>query len=271
VIKLIKLEWLKLWPNRFFRFIIFFYVVCLPAFFLIGKAVKTDRGPFSLLNMKSFYEFPDIWEALAYAGGWMNFFFLGFIGAQLIGIDYSYKTLRQNIITGVSRSQLFFAKLLTMLSISGVATIIYVAIVFVLGFIYSPEVKTDSIINSWTIIPKYWLSCMGYMTFAFLIALLVKKTGLGLFLYMVYIMIVEPFFRWNVHGRFIEKGGSMHYYPMNALEDLTPIPRSDMLERGIKDMGIELFLPEHLAVLISLGFVSLFVFLSWWVLRRRDL
>ena len=113
MLHLLRLEWKKLKPYRLFQVLVLLYIALLPLGFLIGKNIDL---PDETGGTISFYTFPKVWDALAYAGNWMSFFFLGFLGVLLVTNEFSYKTLRQNLITGMSRKEYFAGKIIFMLA-----------------------------------------------------------------------------------------------------------------------------------------------------------
>jgi hypothetical protein len=105
---LLYLEWKKFAPYRLFQVITVLFIVLFPLMFLVGTSFK--GLPSEIGSPLSYYSFPKVWEAAAYAGNWMVFFFLGFLGVLIITNEISYKTLRQNLITGMSREEYFLEK-----------------------------------------------------------------------------------------------------------------------------------------------------------------
>ena len=111
---------------------------------------------------------------------------------------------------------------------------------------------------------------MGYMSFGLLIGLLIKRTGIALFLYITYVMFIELVIRWAIH-RNIFDNNSMHFYPMNAIEDLTPNPLLKMTENFSKEVDFAMWLTPTEAVVTTLVYTVIFLGLSYQVLRKGAL
>ncbi|MEO1711738.1 MAG: ABC transporter permease, partial [Bacteroidota bacterium] len=136
-VHLLHLEWLKLKQHRGFRVLVLMYLVLLPTLILIGKRLPDLPPP--LVSAEAIYQFPGIFVYLGYEGNWLCFFLMGFLGVLFVTQEYSYKTLRQNIITGLSRRDYFLSKLYFMLTICLLATLYYTIVAFGYGLTHTPD------------------------------------------------------------------------------------------------------------------------------------
>jgi ABC-type transport system involved in multi-copper enzyme maturation permease subunit len=263
---LFKLEWKKLATYRLFQILVALYIILLPLSFLIGKDIDlpTENG-----DTISFYTFPKVWDSLAYAGNWMSFFFLGFLGVLLITNEYSYKTLRQNLITGMSRQEYLIGKYIFMLSASLAVAIYYCIVGLGVGFYYTDYVISETVFQHIDLVPRFFLMSFAYMNFAFMLGVLLRKMGLALFFYFVYTLIIEMVLRYYFHAKiFGEDAESRNYYPLNAFEDLTPFPITNF---GPVTQTSNIFLEPNLAVMLTLVYSAIFIFISYSVFMKRDL
>ena len=104
-----------------------FYIVSLPSLLLLGKRIKELPPPIGTTEV--LFIFPTVWEYLGYVGNWLTFFFMGFFAVLMITLEYSNRTLRQNIINGFTRVEFYKAKIYFVLAISFLATLYYAAFV----------------------------------------------------------------------------------------------------------------------------------------------
>ncbi len=267
-IRLLQLEWLKFRKLITFQIMVIAYAVALPSLMLIGKRFP-DLPPPLLKNIQLF-QFPNIWEYLGYIGNWLAFFFLGFLGVYTITMEFGNKTLRQNIITGLSRSEVFVAKVLFVLAVSLTATLYYALCGFTFGFLHTDVTSIRVVLDGTGIIWRYLLMCIGYMAFGLVIGTLIRRTGIALVLYFAYISFIELIMRWLIHLN-IFKNKTMHFYPMNAVEDLVPIPFSDIADGFSQENGFSFFLSPTEAVITVLIYTTLFLFATYRLLKLRDL
>lgn len=265
---LLKLEWIKLNKLLSFRIFTIFYFVLLPSLLLVGK--RFEQLPPPLVTNEVFFIFPTVWEYLGYIGNWLCFFFFGFLSIIVITTEYSYRTMRQNIITGLSRRQYFLGKVYFIVAMSLVATAYYALCALLIGYFNTSSVYWHKVWQNADYIPRYFLMCLGYMSFGLMLGFLVKRTGIALFLYLAYIMFVEQILRWGVHLQLVEHR-SMHFYPMNAVEDLVPLPFTQMADEFLSQYGFRLFLSPAEAAVAVIIYSTIFAGLAFLVVRRADL
>jgi len=268
MLHLIRTEWLKWNKQLIFRIVSLFYIVLLPGLLLLGKRLPELPPPIGTTEV--LFIFPTIWNYQGYIGAWLCFFFLGFFSVISITMEFNNRTLRQNIINGWSRQDVFLAKFGSIGALSLLATLYYVLCVLIIGYANTDVVYLSKVFQEASIIPRYFLMCFSYMTFGLMIGFLVKRTVIAVFLYLIYIMILEPAIRWGVH-RHLWEHKSMHFYPMNAVEDLIPAPLSPIAEEFVEQAGFSLFLSPNEAVITTLVYTSAFIFIVYSHLKRADL
>ncbi len=267
---LFKLEWLKQRKFIIFRVMVLFYLIALPAILLMGKSIDfgTDPPPF-LPSTDVFYIFPTVWIWLGYIGNWLTFFFLGFLAVLMVTNEQNNRTLRQNIITGLSRKEYFWSKVLFIVFLSLCATLYFSLCALTFGFLHTETIYLSTVLKNADYIYRYFLMCLGYMSFGLLLGILIRRTGIALFLYITYIMVLESILRYT--QLYFFKNRSMHFYPMNAIEDLIPIPFSKMAEGFMQQNGFNLFLSPTEAIIASSIYITLFLILAYQWLKRADL
>ncbi|MFT5168210.1 MAG: ABC-2 type transport system permease protein [Saprospiraceae bacterium] len=268
---LLQLEWKKFKHYRTFKVMAILYVILLPLMLIVGKSFfNFADAPLEVINTETMFKLPGVWDYLAYIGNWLSFFFLGFMGVLCITMEFDNKTLRQNIITGVTRNEFFLAKILLILTISLFATLYFALVGFSFGFINTDNLYYTKIVSGTKQIPLFYLMCVGYMTFGFFLGVLIRKTGLALFLYLIYVIFLEPVIRWAAHGKIV-MNKTIHYYPLNAIEDLAPIPIPKIINQLTKEHEFSLLLTSMEATTITLIYLFIFIFIAYWRIKKSDL
>ena len=265
MIKLLTLEWKKFKKNSVIQMLLWIFIIFFPTLIFIGKEESFTEGN-PLLSSESFFEFPSVWEWLGYDGSWMVFFALGFLMVYMISIEITYKTMRQNIITGLTRTEFFMGKLLVLLVFAVFATVLYSIIGFVIGWFHVDEPTFSMAMDNNYAIPRFFLMCLGYLSFAMFIGFAIKNSGLAVLTYLAYGILIEPMIRWLGHANVID-GPSKNWYPLNAFEDLMPIPLPSFMDGATEAV----FLPMGTAVGLSIGYTLLFLGLSYYLFLKRDL
>ncbi|MEO1258172.1 MAG: hypothetical protein AAFZ15_05220 [Bacteroidota bacterium] len=270
MLHLLKLEWLKQKDYILFRILIAAYVFFLPAILLTGKKLPMIKDEFFDPQIMLFH-FPSVWQFLGYIGNWLTFLIFGFMAVLIITNEHSYRTLRQNILGGMQRKHWFWSKMLFISVISLFASLYYALCSIVIGLFHAlgDTIYLTTVFKNSGMVFRYFLMCLGYMSFGMLIGLLVKRTGIALFTFIGYAFFLEPVLR-GLH-LYLFKNESMHFFPLNAIEDLCPIPIAKVAEELTDEMGFSMFLDAKMAVALAIIYILLFGWLSFRRLTRSDL
>lgn len=134
--RLLSIEFIKLWNSRSSRFLIIAYFVLLTFIALIA-AIKFDIGPIEFhLAEQGIFNFPFIWHFNTYIAAVFKLF-LAIVIVSMMANEYSNKTLKQNLIDGLSKKEFVMSKFLTVVMFSGISTVFIFVVSLVLGLIYS--------------------------------------------------------------------------------------------------------------------------------------
>ncbi len=268
---LLNLEWKKFKHFRTFKVMLILYLILLPVTLIVAKAFfGYVKPPESFIVFGDIYKFPGVWAYLAYIGNWLSFFFLGFIGVQCVTMEFTNKTLRQNIINGITRNEFFLSKILLVATVSLFATIYFALVGFSFGLLSTDNLYYTKIVSGTSQIFYFYLMCLGYMIFGLFLGVLIRRTGLSLFLFLVYIIFLEPMLRWALHYRYIPNK-SMHFYPLNAIEDLSPIPIPDIITNLSEENNLSIILSQTEASITTVIYLSIFTFIIYWKIKKSDL
>lgn len=268
--KLIQLEWLKFSNHRGLRIgIILYAILFFGGYFAFREIAKVSVNP--VIDMVSLTQFPLIWDTNGYIGNWLAFFILGYIGIQLISIEFGNKTFRQNVISGLDRKDFFLSKIMSALLLSLAATVFYIILTIILGVLITEDSEVGFFAEGAGLKMLYFfLMSFGYIIAGMFIAFLVRKGSLAIFIYFLYGMFVENILRWSVHSKVVPDGVGMHYYPMNVLEDLTPMPSFyQMVKMGSPDMV--LIIEPQWAALGTAVYLALFTFVMFRLATKKDI
>ncbi len=268
MLHLLQLEWKKVRHYNTFRVLCALYLLLLPSLMMIGK--NFSGLPDEIGSVESVYMFPKIWGWLGYIGNWLVFFFLGFLAVLSVTTEFRNKTLRQNIITGVSRTQYFLSKFYFIVAISAVATLYFTLCGMLIGYFHTETIYMSKVFQEISLVPRYFLMCVSYMSFGLLLGLLIRRTGIALFLYICYVMFLELIIRWGIHFQILEHR-SMLFYPMNANEDLTPIPFLEMAENFMEKEGFSMVLTPTEAAITTIIYTIVFAWAGFRLLKRANL
>lgn len=268
MIHLLKLEFLKVKNYKPFIVMTILYLILLPTTLLLFKALPEE--PASFFGVPGCYSFPNIWKYMGYIGSWLGFFFLGFMGVLSITMEFGNKTLRQNIITGLSRKEYFAGKIIFIFAISIIATFYYFLSGTIIGLFHADPFYMDVYMKSFSYLPFYFLMSFAYMIFGMFLGTLVRRTGFAIFLFLAYGMFLEQIIR-GFHLYQFKESRTVLFYPLNAIEDLNPIPFVEMANDMIREMDFNPFLsPTESFITVSI-YTSLFILGAYRLMIKKDL
>lgn len=272
MLHLLQLEWKKLKSYRVFQVLTLLYIILMPPLFVAARNMFLNSGlPSELGDVNMFFSFPKVWYSLAYLGNWLTFFFFGFLAIVALTSEFNNKTLRQNIITGMSRQDFWLGKVLMMAVISILAAIYYGIWSVIFGYIFTDYVASSRVFMHIDLIPRFALMCFAYMSFAFMMGMLIRRTGLAIFLYFAYTFFMEYILRF-LHYKFIDKTmQTWNYYPLNVFEDLCPLPFANDAAALMKNNDFTFFLSSGEAVFVSSIYIVLFLFISYRTFMIKDI
>jgi ABC-type transport system involved in multi-copper enzyme maturation permease subunit len=136
MLRLLTIEFHKLQYNKASKVLSIIYFALLTSIALIA-AIKFDIGPikFHLAEM-GIFNFPYIWHFNTYVAAFFKLFLLLVI-VSMMANEYSYKTLKQNLIDGLSKKEFILSKFYTVIAFSLISTVFVFLVSFILGIIYS--------------------------------------------------------------------------------------------------------------------------------------
>lgn len=229
-----------------------------------GKEMANNVAKMLLGNP---FAFPETWHTVAFLSS--NFVMIpSILVIMMVTNEYNYKTHRQNIIDGWSRSQFVTSKLFDVLIISVVSTLMYAIVAGFFGIYADPEN-----LNRWAeqlqYIPLFLIQTFAQLTIAFLIGFVIKKAFIALGVFLFYDLILENIavtylkFKANDIGRFLPLEISDRIIPWPAFMNRFGKDMKDAYEKALASI------PQHLVYTIIL--TSAIWAYCYYLHKRRDL
>ena len=254
---LLRTELRKILPYRTFWVILGIFVALL---FLIvrGSSSIEINGQKAGTEL---YNFPDIWMKLTYIASYFNLL-LGILVIILVTDEFSFRTLRQQVIDGYFRTDVIAAKLLVVVLIALFATLVVTALGLGFGYAYTENLTTQKVTGNMMYLVYYFVQALGYMALALFFGFLIRKNGLAIIAFLIFSKVIEPILRYPLDDN-LDK-----FFPMKTLSSLTPMPGQDVLDSAF---GATLELAPETAVFPAILYIVLFTGLSYLLLKVRDL
>ncbi len=272
--KLFLIEWGKVLPYRVFQILGIIYIVSflISIIFLPFLELKLSISEEAdILDIKSFYTFPIVWDSFAWIASKANLF-LAIIVIFIVGNEFSFRTFRQHVVDGLSRNDLLSGKVLGIVTIALANTLLILLCGIIFGLIYSSAFDLYDVFSRIYLLGVYFLQAVAYMIFALFIAIWLRNKTLSIVVLAIYSLIIEPIVRLVLRKYVWVKIGL--FFPVRSITKLTPIPENGLLsfiKANAEISGITQSLPLYGGIIVVLLYVVIFYLLSKMILEKRDL
>src|SRR5450631_4337044 len=263
----LKVEWLKVKYYRTFWILIAVIGICIPAFNYVIYDF-TDNS-FPKINGQSLlgnpFSFPNVWRTVPYNAG-ILIFMPAILIITLFTNEFSYRTHRQNIIDGWSRSRFIFIKLFEIFLLDLFVTGIVVLTCLYFGFITRTSAQPAARWDQYRNILYFFVETLDYSLIALLFAMLIRRAGLAMGIFFLY-MIIEQFV--VSLGRNKYKVTWVDYLPEEVADRLIPQPFGRRMITPVNNALWEKHVPLYLS--IALLYIIIYIFVVSWRFRKSDL
>ena len=273
--RLLNIEFHKLKHSKASKVLIITYFILLTSTALIAT-INFDfaQVQFHLAEMGVF-NFPYIWHLSTYLSSAIKFFLLLVI-VSMMANEYSNKTLKQNLIDGLSKKEFVLSKFYTVIIFSLASTIFVFFVSLILGLIYSDFTEIAVIFSDLEYMLAFFIKLVGFFSFGLFLGILIKRSAFAIGAMIMWFMF-ESFIKGMLHWKL--KGSVdfiMQFLPLESMSNLIkePFTRFSAVKSIAKQMGEDLskdYTVHFFNIIIVIVWTIIFVYLSYWLLKQRDL
>lgn len=276
--RLISIELQKIWMNRASRILTLTYFILL-SFIALIAAIKFDIGPFKFhLAEMGIFNFPFIWHFNTFVAAILKFF-LAIVIVSMMANEYSYGTLKQNLIDGLSKKEFILSKFLTVILFAFASTVFVFIMSLILGLFFSSYTEMGIIFSDLDYLLAFFVKLTGFFSFCLFLGILVKRSAFALGFLLVWSIleaIIRGFLAFKVFPESDTDEKITQFLPLESMSNLivNPGPRLSVVKNIGSQMGIETdidYSVSYSAILIVLIWTILFVSFSYKLLKNRDL
>ncbi|WP_298344802.1 ABC transporter permease subunit [uncultured Algibacter sp.] len=274
MLRLLNLELQKLLLNRTSKILIFVSFI-LPFFVILLSSLKINVFGFFTLELGELgvFNFPIIWHLTTFFASQFKFFF-AIVVVSMIGNEYSNKTIKQNLIDGLSKKEFILSKFYTIVFFSLVSTILIGLISLCIGLYYSSYTEASIVIRGIEFLAAYFVKLIGFFSLCLFFGMLVKRSAFALaFLFILFILewIFFGLIAWQSDNRIAES--IQNFFPLKSMYKLIdqPFQRIAMSKFPDKAQLAYDYGAHGYEMIIVLCWTALFIFLSYKLLKKRDL
>ncbi len=217
-----------------------------------GQSINISRIPL--------YHFPDVWQNLAWGAGLLK---IGLAIMVVISItnEFTYRTIRQNVIDGLSREQFLISKVLTNVLLSLLSMVGLFLIAVVTGLIYSPVFDFPYGFTGIAFYPAYFLEVFAFLSFALMLGVLVQRSGLTIVL-LLNSYLIELIIKENIDDYVPQ---IIQFFPLESIMNLVPQPFARYAFQEIRDYV------TFASVAIAIVWTFLFNYFAYLKLKKSDI
>jgi ABC-type transport system involved in multi-copper enzyme maturation permease subunit len=276
--RLLSIELQKIWKNRASKVLTITYFILL-TFIALFASIKFDIGPFKFqLAEEGIFNFPYIWHFNTYFAAILKIF-LAVVIVSMMANEYSYGTLKQNLIDGMSKKEFILSKFLTVVVFAGVSTLFIFIISLILGLQFSSFNEVSIIFSDLEYLLAYFIKLVGFFSFCLFLGVLIKRSAFALG-FLFFWNIIEAIIIGFLNFKVFPDDDRDHYFtqflPLESMSNLLvePITRLKIIKSIGNQVGIDNikdYSVHPLTIIIVLVWTSLFIFLSYKIIEKRDL
>ena len=277
--RLLSIELQKLWLNRSSRILIISYFVLLSFIAFMASIEFTLFGQTIKLADQGIFNFPFIWHFNSYIAVLLKGF-LGIVIVSMMANEYTYGTLKQNLIDGLSKKEFVGSKILTVATFALASTVFIFIMTLILGYSFSSFTEASIVFSDLHFMVAYFFNLLGFFSLCLFAGILIKRSAFALG-FIIVLFIVEwlswPLMRFGIGLDEETTWNIFQFLPMESFSRLLVHPgerfnaiRTLNTIAGGENFNDDYSIPWY-TFAIAISWTALFMYLSYRTLKKRDL
>jgi len=276
--RLLSIELEKTWKNRASRILTLSYFVIL-SFIALIASIKFNIGSFELhFAQMGIFNFPFIWHFNTYIAAILKFF-LAIVIVSMMANEYSYGTLKQNLIDGMSKKEFVLSKFLTVILFALTSTVFVFIMSLILGYSFSSYTELGIVFSDLEYLLAYFVKLVGFFSFCLFLGVLVKRSAFAIgFLFVWFLLekIAYLTLKFDIFNRDPRVDQVYTFMPLESMsniivEPFTRLSAIKSLQSAVGENSIKDYSVHFSSIIIVLVWTAIFIFLSYEIIKKRDL
>ncbi len=275
MLRLLAIELHKLRYNKSAK------VISLVYFILITFIALIASIEIPLINVRlaeqGIFNFPYIWHFNTYIAAILKLF-LAIVIVSMMANEYSNRTLKQNLIDGLSKWEFVLSKFLTVVLFSVLSTLFVFVVSLLLGLKFSDYTEASIIFSDLEYLLAYFVKLLGFFSFCLFLGVLVKRSAFALgFLFVWNIIegVIYGLLRWKILDE-DTADKIIQFFPLSAMSNLIvePFSRLGAIQSAANQIGDGFskdYSVHSTTLIIVLAWTVIFVYGSYYILKKRDI
>ncbi|MGB8376161.1 MAG: ABC transporter permease, partial [Salegentibacter sp.] len=179
MLRLLDIEFHKLRYSRSARILVSTYFILITFIALIAS-IEFKFGDFEFrVADQGIFNFPFIWHFNSYIAALLKLF-LAIVIVSMMSNEYSNRTLKQNLIDGLSKKEFILSKFYTILAFSLISTLFLFIVSLILGYSFSDFTEISIVFSDLEYLLGYFVKLTGFFAFCMFLGILVKRSAFAL-------------------------------------------------------------------------------------------
>lgn len=279
MIRLLQIEFQKIWKNRSSKVLTIAYFVIL-SFIALIASIKFNIGNFELhIAEQGIFNFPYIWHFNTYVAAILKFF-LAIVIVSMMANEYSYGTLKQNLIDGLSKKEFIQSKFITVVIFALASTVFVFIMSLLLGLSFSSYNEIGIVFSDLEYIVAYFIKLTAFFSFCLFLGILVKRSAFAigfLFIWNIIEGIIIGVLKWKIFPNSDTSQYITQFLPLESMANLIkePFTRLSVIKNIETTIGGEVAMKDYgvhwYSLLIVICWIVIFTLMSYKIIQKRDL
>lgn len=278
MLRLLAIEFQKLRYSKSAKILIVTYFILITFIALIASIEFNFAGAQFRVADQGIFNFPYIWHFNSYVAATLKLF-LAIVIVSMMANEYSNRTLKQNLIDGLGKKEFVLSKFLTIIVFALVSTLFLFVVSLILGLSFSDYTEASIIFSDMEYLLAYFVKLTGFFAFCMFLGVLVKRSAFALgFLFIWWILesIAYGLLEWKIFRDTDIAANIVQFFPLESMSILIkePFSRLNVIQTAATQLGSEFtkdYAVHWYQLLIVLIWTAVFFYLSYYLLKKRDL
>jgi ABC-type transport system involved in multi-copper enzyme maturation permease subunit len=281
--RLLSIEFQKIWKNKASKVLLIAYFVLL-SFIALIASIKFSIGSFEIrIADQGIFNFPYIWHFNTYIAALFKIF-LAIVIVSMMANEYTYGTLKQNLIDGLSKKEFIISKFIVVVTFALASSVFIFIMSLILGYSFSSYNEIGIVFSDLEYLLAFFIKLVAFFSFCLFIGILVKRSAFALGFIFIW-FIAENIFYWIL--KFGILGGDdktknlgdtiIQFFPIESMSNLIKEPFSRLSAiktieatiggaKAVKDYSIHF---SQISIVVI--WIAIFIYASYYILKKRDL
>ncbi|MEP6261681.1 MAG: ABC transporter permease [Gillisia sp.] len=278
MVRLLDIELHKLKYSRSAKILITTYFILITFIALIASIEFNIGQVHFRVADQGIFNFPFIWHFNTYIAALLKLF-LAIVIVSMMSNEYSNRTLKQNLIDGLSKREFILSKFLTVVLFAFISTLFLFVVSLILGYSFSDFTELSIVFSDMEYLFAYFIKLTAFFSFCLFLGILVKRSAFALgFLFIWWVLenILNGILTWRIFRDSDIAENIMQFLPLTAMSNLViePFSRLSFIQTAATQLGSEFekdYGVHWYQLLIVMAWTFLFIFFSYRLLQKRDL